>query len=410
MDYTTNLYELNIDNATLQIGIAVRYFAYQYSENKSRTAVVGRLWKSEAKVEDTYELYLPFGYSMITYEGDRYQIKVTKTGEAIDHLCNTYMHPFEITMALVETEEMKYCDDAYFQYKKEKVDVFQDKVKKFIADAQVYYSTHITEVEDKSGVVGIYIFDEYWELLNRHQPRKIDTVCLDGKEGEILNYIKKFKSPQVKKRYLETGTPYKKNIMFEGFPGTGKTSLIFSLASELDCNIAIINFSKDMDDNNFMRAIRRLPKNCMLVLEDIDVLFKERKENDGYKSSLSFSALLNTLDGLAFRQGTITVMTTNYLCNLDSALKRPGRIDKIIHFGLATENQVRHMFGKFFPEKVDEFDEFYQKIRSCKFTTAILQQYFLWHMEEYEGVMSNIKEFKKLCSEHNYESNRNLYS
>ena len=76
-----------------------------------------------------------------------------------------------------------------------------------------------------------------------------------------------------------------------------------------------------MDDNNFMRAIRRLPRNSILVLEDIDVLFKERKENDGFKSSLSFSALLNTLDGLAFRQGMITFMTTNYLCNLDSALK-----------------------------------------------------------------------------------------
>ena len=35
--------------------------------------------------------------------------------------------------------------------------------------------------------------------------------------------------------------------------------------------------SNSMDDNNFMRAIRRLPKNSILVLEDIDVLFKERK-------------------------------------------------------------------------------------------------------------------------------------
>lgn len=410
MVYTSNLYELNIDNATLPIGVSVRYFAYQHSEIKSRTAIVGRLWKSEAKLENTYEQYLPIGYSMVTYEGDRYQIKVSKTGEAIENLCMTYMQPFEITIELVETDKIKYNCDEYFKYKTEKVTVFQEKVKKFISDAQIYYETYITEVEDKSGCVGIYIFDDYWELLNRHQPRNIGTVCLDGKEQEILKYINKFKSPQVKKRYLETGTPYKKNIMFEGFPGTGKTSLIFSLASELDCNIAIINFSKDMDDNNFMRAIRRLPKNCILVLEDIDVLFKERKENDGFKSSLSFSALLNTLDGLAFRQGTITIMTTNYLCNLDSALKRPGRIDKIIHFGLATKNQACHMFGKFFPDKYEEFDEFYEKISSCKFTTAILQQYFLWHMEEYDSLIVDIKEFKKLCSEHNYEKNRNLYS
>ena len=37
----------------------------------------------------------------------------------------------------------------------------------------------------------------------------------------------------MKRRYLETGTPYKKNIMFEGYPGTGKTSLVFAIASEL---------------------------------------------------------------------------------------------------------------------------------------------------------------------------------
>ena len=39
-------------------------------------------------------------------------------------------------------------------------------------------------------------------------------------------------------------------------------------------------------------CIRRLPKNSILVLEDIGVLFKERKENDGYKSSLSFALFL----------------------------------------------------------------------------------------------------------------------
>ena len=45
--------------------------------------------------------------------------------------------------------------------------------------------------------------------------------------------------------------------MLEGLPGTGKTSLIFALASELKQNIAILNFNKDVDDNVFMRAIRK---------------------------------------------------------------------------------------------------------------------------------------------------------
>ena len=411
MSAPLNLYELTIDNATLQIGKAVRYFSYQHLDYKSQSSIVGRLWKTESSTEDTYQHYLSFGRNKVSYLNNTYIIEVTKTGEPMEALSQVFLYPFSITIWLVETEKTTTANnDNYYLSKVDNVKEHSQIVSKFIDDAVVYYKTHITEVEDKEGEVGIYIFDEYWELLNRHQPRKIDTVCLDGKEKEILEYVKKFKSPEMKKRYLETGTPYKKNVMFEGFPGTGKTSLVFAIASELDSNIAIINFNKDMDDNNFMRAIRRLPKNSILVLEDIDVLFKERKENDGFKSSLSFSALLNTLDGLAFRQGMITFMTTNYLCNLDSALKRPGRIDKILHFGLATEQQTKHIYLKFFPEKEEEFEDFYRKIRSCKFTTAILQQYFLWHMEEPDNVISNISEFKKLCSEHTYETNRNLYS
>ena len=65
-----------------------------------------------------------------------------------------------------------------------------------------------------------------------------------------------------------------------------------------------------------MRALRNIPKNAILVLEDIDGLFKQRKEGDQFKSNISFSGLLNSLDGLAYREGMITFMTTNYLCNL----------------------------------------------------------------------------------------------
>ena len=407
------LYKLTIDNGTLLLGRAVRYFANKYCTYKNNSAITGRMWKCEAKMDDTYEHYLPFGETYIQYEGYKYLIVVNKTGDPEDALINNLLYPSELIIYLQETPDIKFEPENYELYEKYKEENSQkllEVVDKFIVDAKLYYETKITELEDKQGEIGIYIFDDYWELLNRHSPRKISTVCLDGKEKEILDYITKFKSSETQKKFMERGIPYKKNIMFEGYPGTGKTSLVFSLASELDCNVAIINFSRDMDDNNFMRAIRRLPKNCILVLEDIDVLFKERKENDGNKSSISFSALLNTLDGLAFRQGMITIMTTNYLCNLDSALKRPGRIDKILHFGTATKGQTEHMYHKFFPDKEAEFGEFWKKIRHCKYTTAILQQYLIWYMEDYNGLCENIEEFKKLCHEHNYESSGNLYS
>ena len=177
-------------------------------------------------------------------------------------------------------------------------------------------------------------------------------------------------------------------------------------------NLAYINFNNKLDDNAFMMAIRKLPKNCILVLEDIDALFKARKENDEHKNNITFSALLNTLDGLGFKHGLLCFLTTNYECNLDNALKRPGRIDKYISFTYANKEQIESMFNTFYPDKKDEFKKFYKLIRNYKFTTAILQQYFIWYMDEYESIYKekNIEEFKKDCEKHDFNKKIDLYS
>ena len=105
------------------------------------------------------------------------------------------------------------------------------------------------------------------------------------------------------------GIPYKSRDSFlKDFRGQEKTSLIFTIASELNRDVAL-NFNKDVDDNVFMRALLEdFPKNAVFVLEDIDVLFKERKENDNFKSMITFSGLLNSLDGMAFKDNLITVI------------------------------------------------------------------------------------------------------
>ena len=103
-------------------------------------------------------------------------------------------------------------------------------------------------------------------------------------------------------------------------------------------------------------------------------------------------------------------MTTNYICNLDPALKRPGRIDKIVNFTLATKDQTHHMFNKFFPEKEEDFPNFYKQIKKYKYTTAIIQQYFMWYMEEYEKIYEKIEELEELCAKNNYTNSLDLYS
>lgn len=60
-------------------------------------------------------------------------------------------------------------------------------------------------------------------------------------------------------------------------------------------------------------------------------------------SDVTFSGLLNTIDGVASSEERLLFMTTNHLDRLDSALIRPGRVDLIQHVGNATSFQVSNL-------------------------------------------------------------------
>ena len=79
--------------------------------------------------------------------------------------------------------------------------------------------------------------------------------------------------------------------------------------------VALLSFTRKMEDSDFMRALRRLPDDTILVIEDIDTLFESRKKNDENKNNITFSALLNTLDGIAHSHGQIIIMKTMRLLN-----------------------------------------------------------------------------------------------
>jgi mitochondrial chaperone BCS1 len=65
---------------------------------------------------------------------------------------------------------------------------------------------------------------------------------------------------------------------------------------------------------------------------------------------LSFSALLNTLDGAGAVEGSITILTTNHREQLDPALIRPGRCDRSFELNYLTPASCAKMFGCFFAD------------------------------------------------------------
>ena len=203
------------------------------------------------------------------------------------------------------------------------------------------------------------------------------------------------------------GIPYKRNYLFEGVPGTGKTSLILALASKYNMNVGIISLNKELDDYTFMKSISNIPKNTLLVLEDIDGLFDEDKQN-----SLTFSGVLNTLDGLGRQDKLIIIMTTNHLNKLNKSLKRAGRIDYRIHFDYSKKTQIKLMLEKFFEGQSIDINNFIKSINGIKLTPSILQ-YFIQKImiDDHKNISSkeNISLLKSISKEFLEDFTENMY-
>jgi len=67
-------------------------------------------------------------------------------------------------------------------------------------------------------------------------------------------------------------------------------------------------------------------------------------------SRLSFSGLLNAIDGVAAQEGRLLFLTTNHVNRLSHALIRPGRVDVRCEFKLATAAQMKKIFVSFYKD------------------------------------------------------------
>jgi len=128
----------------------------------------------------------------------------------------------------------------------------------------------------------------------------------------------------------------------------------------MNLNICYLNLSGNhLDDDGLNRALNDAPNHSIILLEDVDSLFVQRESvNQEREQRVSFSGLLNALDGVRSQEGRIIFMTTNHRERLDPALLRPGRADYHAFLDNASYDQMKRLFLRFNPEKEELAHEF----------------------------------------------------
>lgn len=248
---------------------------------------------------------------------------------------------------------------------------------------------------------------EWAPLGDPRKKRPLGSVILDeGVKESIVGDVKDFLLKQ--QWYVERGIPYRRGYLLFGPPGSGKSSFIQALAGELDFSVAMVNLSEmGMTDDKLAHLLTKLPKRSLLLLEDADAAFVNRRQRDadGYSgASVTFSGLLNALDGVAAGEERIAFLTTNHIDRLDPALIRPGRVDMMLRIGDATRFQAARMWDRFYGE-VDEnghgrerflrrlddlglFGEYSRgKPSRLHTSTAAIQGLFLFNKDDMQGAI-----------------------
>ncbi|KAJ5481273.1 hypothetical protein N7475_000085 [Penicillium sp. IBT 31633x] len=251
---------------------------------------------------------------------------------------------------------------------------------------------------------------EWKPFGNPRRKRPLESVILqEGVKERIVADVEDFITSS--SWYHDRGIPYRRGYLLYGPPGTGKSSFIQALAGELDYDIAILNLSeRGLTDDRLNHLLTIVPNRTLVLLEDVDAAFSNRREQsdtDGYRgANVTFSGLLNALDGVASAEERIIFLTTNHVERLDEALVRPGRVDMTVRLGEVTRYQVGCLWDRFY-EEIDT-DGVYRKLfldrlqelgliedesghkadRSMNTSAAALQGLFLYNKGNMEGAIS----------------------
>ncbi|WP_225335938.1 CDC48 family AAA ATPase [Halomicrobium urmianum] len=153
--------------------------------------------------------------------------------------------------------------------------------------------------------------------------------------------------------FEQLGIEPPKGVIFYGPPGTGKTFVAKAVASEVDAEFLSIagpeivskyyGESEEALRETFEEATEKAP--AIVFIDELDSIAPKRDETDGELEQRVVAQLLTLLDGLEERNEVVVIGATNQVDAVDPALRRPGRFDREVEFGVPDDGERAEILG-----------------------------------------------------------------